>query len=347
MEIVFNKLYKIDIAVDDAIEKPEYQNLDNFKIYIQGMLEQISAKSPDRYYEFKSEYTEIHNLIRIILSENEYKDTGKAIANRLLNKEKEAQNDLNKKKLGTEILKGMLIVSLVKMTDEARKMIILKVDYEEFISEITGNIVSGLSIRRKVYKAFIYEINNHNEQIAISVFDTNTPVSVYWWDKFLELEVVTTNAENTKNAFSAIETEILNPIKKKHKQDYLLLWNATVAYFRREGEFNLSHYRDDIIGDYTPFDDNLDINGLKSRVDKLPIKYKFDPRFDKVPSKIQKRFKNILHLTDEITLVLKHDVADPKTTFKSHEDADGKYLMIRSDKGYEYAKEIRQKKLNN
>jgi len=124
------------------------------------MLEQISAKSPDRYYKFRSEYTEVHNLIKIILSDNEYENTSTAIANRLLNKEKETQNDLNRKKLNKELLKWMLIVSLVRMTDEARKLVMLKVDYDEFISEMTGEIVTGLSIRKKVYKALICEVNN-------------------------------------------------------------------------------------------------------------------------------------------------------------------------------------------
>jgi hypothetical protein len=347
MDIVFNKLYKIDIASNEVIEKPEYQNLDNFKKYIQNILEYISTKLPDRYYNFKSEYTEVRNLINNILFNNEYDVSCKSISNRLLDKEKIAQESLNKKKLKIDIQKGMLIVSLVRMTDEAKKLIILKVDYDEFISEITGEIVTGLSIRRQVYKSFICELNNENEIINRSVFDSNHSVSVYWWKEFLELDVVITDEENTKNAFDAIEKDILLPIKKKHKQDYLLLWNTSVAYFRSEGEFNLSHYREEIIGKYIPFDESIDINDLKIKVDKLSAKYKFDQRFDKVPSEIHKRFKNTLNLTPEIDLILKHDVANPKKTFKSYEDVDGKYLMIRSDEGYKYAEKIKQENVNH
>ncbi len=347
MEIVFNKAYKIDIASNEVIERPEYKTLESFAKYIQSTLEQIGSKSPDRYYQFKSEYTEVHNLIKNILSNQEYDDTSNAIALRLLNKEKEAQEDLNRKNLKKEITKGMLIVSLVRMTEEARKLIVLKVDYDEFISEMTGEITSGISIKRKVYKAFICEVNNSNEIINISIFDTNTPVSVYWWNKFLELEVVITDEENTKNAFNAIEKDILIPIKKKHKQDYLLLWNASVAYFRRDGEFSLPHYRDEIIGNYTPFDEELNIEDLKTKIDKLPMKYKFDQRFNKVPSEVKKRFKNTLHLTNEIDLILKHDVPNPQKVFKSHEDVDGKYLMIRSEEGYKYAEMIKQENIHN
>lgn len=342
MEIIFNKLYKIDISEQQPTERPEYQNIENFKKYIHGMLEQIGNKSPDRFYKFKSEYTEIRTLLNNIFINNEHDNSSKAIACRLLDKEKEAQKDLNKKKLGKEILKGMLIVSLVKMTDEAKKLIILKVDYDEFLSEMTGDIVTGLSIRKKVYKAFICELNNSNTILNTSVYDTNSPVSTYWWNKFLELEVIITDEENTKNAFNAIETEVLNPLRKKYKQDYLHLWNATVAYFRSEGEFDLSHYRDELIGNYRPYDETLKISDLQAKIDKLPSKHKIDRRFNKVPSEVQKRFKNVLQLTNEIKLTLLHDVPNIKKTFKAHEDADGKYLMIRSEEGYNYAKKVEE-----
>jgi len=347
MEINFNKLYKIDITSNEAIERPDYQNLDNFTKYIQNILEYISTKSPDRYYNFKSEHTEVRNLINDILFNNEYDVSCKAIANRLLDKEKTAQENLDKKKLKRDIQKGMLIVSLVRMTDEARKLIILKVDYDEFISEMTGDIITGLSIRRQIYKSFICELNNDNEIINMSVFDSNNSVSAYWWKEFLELEVVITDEENTKSAFNAIEKDVLLPIRKKHKQDYLHLWNATIAYFRGEDEFNMSYYRDDVVGNYKPFDDNLNITELTGKIDKLPQKHKFDLRFNKVPSEIHKNFKNILHLTPEIDLVLKHDVANIQKAFKSHEDADGKYLMIRSEEGYNYAKKIEQENNND
>jgi len=162
MDICFNKLYKIDINQNEANQEPPYKNDGNFKKYIQGMLELLSTKSPDRLYTFNSEHTEVRKLISNILTKHEYEDTSKAIANRLLLKEKEAQDIVDKRKLGVNIQQGMLIVSLVKMTNKAKKLIILKVDYDEFIAELTGEIATGLSTRKKMYKAFVGEINNQN-----------------------------------------------------------------------------------------------------------------------------------------------------------------------------------------
>lgn len=341
MEIVFSKIFKIDISSKAAIERPEYQSLENFKTYLLELLTQIGNKPPERQFKFKSEFTEVRGLISKILIEKDYNTPSQVIANRLLEKEIIAQDDLNKKKLNKDIQKGMLIISLIKMTDTAQKLIISKVDYDEFITEMTGEIVTGLSLRRKVYKALVCELNNNHEIIRISIFDTNANISVYWWDKFLELEVITTDNENTKRAFSAIEKDVLNPLNKKYKQDFLHLWNATVAYFRIEREFNLEYYQNEIIGNYTPFDNNLNISDLKTKIEKLPSKNNFDYRFLITPSEIHKNFKKTITLTNEIKLILEHDVANPSITFKKHEDVDGKYIMIKSDVGYEYvAKEI-------
>ena len=190
------------------------------------------------------------------------------------------------------------------------------------------------------------ELNNEHDILSLSIFDTNSQVSTYWWDKFLELDVITNNDENTRRAFDAIEKEILNPLNRKHKQDYFHLWNLTVGYFRCEGEFNLNDYKDNIIGTYVPFDNELNINDLKLKIENLPGKYKFDSRFDKTPSEIKLRFKKEIKLTDEIKLILEHNVATPKITFKKHSDADGKYIMIKSDVGYAYAEGLESRNNN-
>jgi len=169
-------------------------------------------------------------------------------------------------------------------------------------------------------------------------FDVNAKVAQYWWKEFLELDVVVQDEENTKLAFKAIENKILRPIEKKYKSDFLYLWNTTIAYFRGEGEFSLEHYRDEVIGNYQPFHSDLDMENLKLKCNDLPQSFGFDLRFNKVPGIVKNRFKKELKLSDEIKLLILHDVADPSKTFKAKEDVDGKYIMIRSDLGYEFAK---------
>lgn len=339
MEIIFSKLYKIDIFQNSASEKADYLKYENFKKYILELLDQIGKKSPERLYKFKSDFTEVRASITRIVQDKEYNLSCQTIANRLLKMEILAQDYLDKKKLGTEIQKGMLIISLIRMTDEALKLIISKVDYDEFISEMTGEIETGLSLRKKVYKAFVAELNNEFQITKTLIFDTNQRTSAYWWDKFLELDVVTTNEENTRRAFDAIETLILNPLEQKHKADYFHLWNSTIRYFRATVEFSIDDYIQNGIGDYLPYDTKLNITSLIDKIRELPQTYKepFDERFEIVKEKITKRLKNTIHLTDQIDLHLKQDIPNQEKTIIPFKRPDGvKFVMIKSPEGYEY-----------
>lgn len=337
MDIILNKLYKIDVANNEATERPEYQEKENFKIYIQNLLAYISEKNPEREYKFKSGATEVKTLSNKIMT-NGCPISSQAIANRLLDKEKDAQADLNRKNLNKDIQKGMLIIAFVKMTDYACKFIISKVDYDEFISELTGDIVSGISTRRKVYKALVCEVNTDNSIISTLVFDTNTPGSVYWWKNFLELDVVTNDEENTQRAFDAIEKNILNPLKRKHKPDYFHIWNSTILYFRSSEEFSIEGYLAHI-GEYTPYDDTLNMDKFRENVRKLPdnVKNQFDRRFTIAKNKIKKRLKNVIKLTDQIDLQIKQDIPNLENTIIATLGEDGvKYVKIKSSVGYDY-----------
>jgi hypothetical protein len=195
---------------------------------------------------------------------------------------------------------------------------------------------SGLPVRKKIYKAFIAEFDKSNIVIRTSIYDTNSTFSVYWWRDFLELEEVYTDDYNTDKAFSVINSRILSPIKQVSKPDYINLWNTTVHYFRVKKEFSLDEYINDVIKNYQPFDQRVDVLDLEKRARSLPEKGKFDNRFAIVPGLLNKRFKNSIQLTSQIELLLKQDI-DIKNTIKPYQEDDGsKWVMIKSDPGYEH-----------
>ena len=79
----------------------------------------------------------------------------------------------------------------------------------------------------------------------------------------------------------------------------------------------------------------------------LPDRWHFDNRFQKVPSKIKAKLKTEIKLTDDIELVIRNGVQGLERTIKGHKEDDGsKYIMIRSDKGYEYAERFENHQLN-
>ena len=146
---------------------------------------------------------------------------------------------------------GILLIALADMqTDEDDyKLILIKSDYDEFIAEGTGTQSSGLSIKNQIFKTCIYNIKKQDNGFTwgdITASDSTKRSASYWHTTFLELEECISDKDNTIKAFSMIKNRILNPIKKDHKPDYLVLYNATVGYMRQAGVFNLDYYKNNI-----------------------------------------------------------------------------------------------------
>lgn len=336
MEILFHHLFKIDI-IEDNVTPLEYEDDKNVKKYVMDLLDVVSENEGDREYIFQAGALTIQTYIDNIVLDNNRLEVSTQIAQRLLEKEKQAQAALN---LNTQIQKGVLIISYVKVTETQCKVIITKADYNEFIEETSGFLKNGLPTKKRIFKAFIANIDIGERPHTITklmTYDSNTKKSTFWTKDFLEINETRGDEYNTELAFRMIKTKILSPINKKRDQkaDYFCLWNMTVAYFRSEGEFDMDHYVNDIIGAYQPFSDSLLIEDLKEKIQRLPEEYKFDRKFHKVPNCITSKFKETIKLSDEMDLLIKHDVPDASSIFVSKMIDGQRYLAIRSDEGYE------------
>lgn len=338
MEIIYHQLYKVDITTQE-VSLQEFAENDNVNHYIMELLENVSDREGDREYLFEENSLTMKTYLDRIINDENRDSTSESIANRLLQEENKAQQGIAH--LKKQIQKGILIISYVKMTESEFKIILSKADYNEFIEEITGNLKSGLPTKKKIFKSFIANITINDEESEITklvTYDSNTKKAAYWSKEFLELVEIRDDEKNTIVAYHSINKDIIEPLRKKHKADYLCLWNATVAYFRGEGDFDLAHYRDNIVGNYQPIDDTLKLDDIKSKINKLPAKYKFDSSFTKRPNVVKVKFKNTIKLSNEIDLVIKHDVANPKKTFVPYKDEEGnEYIGILSPEGFKYA----------
>ena len=151
-------------------------------------------------------------------------------------------------------------------------------------------------------ECYIYD-REEFEYGKIITYDANTSTkSGILVENFFGIKWGSEIMRKHQTAYDAIKKEIINPLRRKHKQDYLCLRNATIAYFRANGDFDINHYKDVIIGEYQPFDDSLDINKLKDKIGKLPNKHKFDNTFQKTPRVVTDKFKDVIPLTNEIEL---------------------------------------------
>lgn len=341
MNVLYYQLLKID-NIEDSVSVEEFANAQNINDYIMDLITICSGNAGDREYSFDPTLSTTKNhLINFINNENSRDDVCNALAQKLLSVERVTQQRIAH--LNNEIPKGILLVAYTKMTESEYKVIITKADYTEFLEELSGEKKSGLPTKKKIFKSFILNISfdeNGNYSIGrIITYDANTSTkAIYWWKTFLELNELRDDKKNTLTAYQAIKKDILEPIRKKHKQDYLCLRNLTIAYFRCDGEFCLDHYKDSIIGSYNPFDANLDIDTLKTKIASLPRKHNFDNVFNKTPDEIKDKFKDVITLTPEIDLKIKQDILNIDRIIRAKEDDEGnKYIMIRSDVGFEYA----------
>lgn len=347
MEVEYLKLIKIDHE-NDAVQIETFEENGDVHKYLMSIIDYINGKDGDRSYEFKQGELTMPSLLKEIILNHNRDDQAMLIARRLLEKEKEAQE---KYENITDIQKGVLLIAYCKMVEHEYKLVICKSDYSEFLEETTGNKKNGLPTKKKIFKSFAANVSVNAAIISfdkIVTYDVNTKVVKYWYDSFLDLKELRDDAINTEKAFDAIQSKVLLPIKKNNRRDYLMLRNMTIAYFRSAGEFDINHYADEIIGKYTPVDENINKKELVVKIKQLPGGHQFDAKFFKVPDRIKaKMIKDTIPLSKDIDLVLKKDVPDIARTIKAYEEDDGsKFIMIRSNEGYDYAKGLDQEENN-
>lgn len=339
MNVEYLKLIKIDHDNNCVIEE-NIDDKDNVRDYVMSIIDQISSNTGEREYEFKENELTMKTLLEKVIKNQNRDDQSIAIANRLLASENEAEQKCQQI---TEIQRGILLIAYCKMAENEYKIVICKADYTEFIEEATGQKKNGLPTKKKIFKSFCANVSKNAGEYIIGkkvTFDVNSHQAKYWYDGFLDLKVCLDDAENTKRAFQYIKSKILEPLRQGHPHEHLRLWNMTVGYMRSDGEFSIDYYADTILGQYHP-EDNLDMQALISKVKLLPEKWKFDNRFTKVPNEIKSKIRTEYDLTRDIKLSINEHINDLDKTIVAHkDDEDNKYIMIRSEFGYNLANKI-------
>lgn len=343
MNIEYLKLIKIDHD-NNCVTEENVDDKDNVRDYVMSIIEQVSNNAGEREYEFKENELTMKTLLEKVIENNDRDAQSLAIANRLLAKENEAEQKYHQI---TEIQRGILLIAYCKMTDDEYKIVICKADYTEFIEEATGQKKNGLPTKKKIFKSFCANVTKNAGLYTIGkkvTFDVNTNQTKYWYDGFLDLKARLDDAENTKRAFKFIKSKILDPLREKHPHEHLRLWNITVGYMRSDGEFSIDYYADTILGNYHP-EDGLDMQPIVAKVKDLPEQWNFDNRFTKVPNEIKSKIRQEYDLTRDIKLSINEHIPDLDNTILAYKDGeDNKYIMIRSELGYNLANRIQNER---
>lgn len=343
MEVQYIQLIKIDHENND-VSPEELGEEGNVRDYVMDMVENIADNVGDREYEYKEGEETMKGYVDSFITGENRELITVLIANRLLNKESDAQ--IRYAHI-TEIQKGIMLIAFCWMADDQYKVVISKADYTEFIEEATGQKKNGLPTKKKIFKSYVANVTLRDRLYNITkivTYDVNAKQAKYWYEDFLDLKAKLDDKANTKRAFEVIRSQILEPLRKNYKRDFLCLWNSTVRYMRSEGQFSVDYYTTNILGDYHPFDERLNITALQTKALALPDKFKFDRVFTKVPQEIKTKIKTELKLSDDMTLLIKEGLANLDSVILPELDNEGnKYIMIRSEEGYAYANNIRNR----
>lgn len=340
---IFDAMYHIDLVNNTIVQKEV--GVGDLDEYIVELLDTIVDLPDSRYFGFESENTEVRVLLdKIITEKNENPDEPNCIpisndiANRLLRKEKEAQE---KYAHLTKLQKGSLIQSLVEYQGQLY-FLISKVEHESFLN--TEDLVRqiGLPYEKKALKTCLIKFTNDDDIESIIVSDTNVRISQYWVKDFLELKEKNSNERNTSTAFNSIDVILTRQIKSKSPSDYTMLRNNLIGYFKTQPEFAFEQMVSTIFGEYQPEKpDSVDMNKIKEAVYKLPEQVGFDKRFSIVSKEISARIKKVVKISDKIELNLKDHINQLKKVIKSEKRPDGERVIViktENDEAYEMFK---------
>lgn len=330
LEIHNTAAFILDLDKKELSRLEVLENDMDYLRFVQGIVHEVSTQD-GRQYIVNSEYTEVLSIINGVLDESLEFSEVQIIAERLLRVEIDTQEQIAK--LGKQLHEGLLIISHI--TDRSiEKIIICKAETLSFIERTTFTQQDGFPIKKKIFKSVQIVFDEAKKIADILINDINDVIPKYWWDGFLELSEKYNDEENTKRAFTMIDSKVLTKIKKESNPDYWNLRSTTIHYFRSNEEFDLEDYIEKCFSRYTPEMEGLNLDKFKGAIRELPRKQNFDTRFKLVKKVITAKIKSTIKLEENIDLVLKGEVHSGTIEGVMNRNQE-KGIFIKTSKGYD------------
>lgn len=333
MEIVIQTIRIIDYE-NDAVyvrDTPE-----TFSEYVRQLITYINGNTSIREYCTRSTNTEVISCILDIVKnqiDTEFvTDKIDFIANRLLLKEREAQNAVSH--MNTNVQKGSLIQALLYDDDKDEHTFLLaKVEHTDFVDDSDFTFKSGFSKdMKKIWKSCLFKIDDLSAASFSAKIYSNTAAR-YWHDNFLELDQVVSDEVNTNKAFRAIDSALNRNIKNIAPRDHTVLRNTVIAYFKSNEFIDYDTMIQNTLESYHPVElEQEKMDKVIEKMRELPDKYKFDKQFNTVSSVINARIRKVYDVCQGVQLRITDAIDDFEDTIKAYRDVDGnKYIKIKTD----------------
>lgn len=332
MDIVFKSINVVDYKNGKVL----YKNVpSSFDEYVIELIDYIKENERIRDFKTQSNQKEVISCVLSIISEknNEnFDEKTKLIANRLLNEEKEVQNQIAQ--MNINVKKGSLIQALLQDSDnDIYYYLLAKVEHKDFVDDDDFTFKTGFyKDKKNIWKSCLFTINNIDDEIHYAKIYSDTEAR-YWSKRFLELEEINSDEKNTKKAFDFIDKFLNRNVKNKSIVDYFQLRNSTIVYFRTHPYFDYYSMYDEIFQCYKPYEiDSKEYNESIQKLKDIPEDKKFDIQFAPVLSTIKAKIKKVYKVADNIEIVLKDGVENIKNIISSVQESDGsKYIKIKTN----------------
>lgn len=324
--ILFSTFHHIDIT-NNRTDKREIKSKD-LTTYIETTIKNVIDTEDSKLFNTTSDNTEVVSSVLALATEENSKiveELTDGIATRLLLKEIEAQE---KYRGITVIKKGSLIQSLIKLSDEF-VYLIAKVEHEDYLN--TDQLIReiGLPYNKKALKICAFRITD-NDIIEIVVKDTNSKISRYWYEDFLEVKEVNGDEYNTRTSFTAIDSILSSKLKKSSPVDYTILRNTVLGYYKSNDSFSFDRLVESVFNNYEPESEDIDFTSIKRDILKSPEKQKFDRMFEIIPTEIKSRIRKVYKVNDNIEINIMGYIESLKDIISSEEINGQKFIKIKT-----------------
>ena len=329
----------------ENVERSAIQDEADLIEFVKNLISSQLLENENRRFYWPSDTALVPSLLKSMSSAEATLDgTANTMAERLLEKEKDAQRRVQH--MDVDIQKGTLI-QIVFKNDEVPCVLLAKVHLAPFLGEADYKKHNGYPLENTVLKMCYVEFDGQQKPAKVSVADSNSRLSEYWWKEFLELTELTSDEYNTKTALASINALLTRRLKKDHRADYYRLHNNLIGYFSTQRQYNHRRMIDHVFGDYTPVDSSVSIDEIRAAVEVLPTQKQFDARFSISQELVEKKRKTTIPLTPQIDLELKESIESlPETIFAASLEDGTRGVFIRSEDGFELFKSGNEVMLN-
>lgn len=327
MPINVKEIHLHNIDKDNSIIEEKQVNITDAKDYITDLTTTLINNQKMRCYIQKSDFNPvIEQIKKLIASHFHHESLDESAATLEPRNNKTYVDDISTRLLDAQlnsmkkyvnfnhINKCSLIQSLVEMDSELIYIFAL-VDHNEFID--TTDLIKKIGLPnsdKATYKSARIHFNEDLSINKIYLCDSNTKISEYWYDGFLDLKPIKDDAFNTEHAFKFINNMLRNKIFKQSPTDYNEYTNNLKSYFKHTKNFDIDECLDFTFTD--PIDNNLDINSIKLEIKNTnTIKNNFDPSFPIDTKDIDKSLRNIKY---KLNKKLELKIYNPDDTIKDN-----------------------------